>query len=121
MVEVVLSSYVRWGDKGVHIEGSLGSFLQPCPLCGGEDLVVSNTHTACYRVICQHDGCGVELLGKSFTKIFRTKKTSLEANAKAMADACRRWNRRGGEFDSTAAYYRRAIGNCLRGLAGRSP
>lgn len=117
MATVLVHANIFWADTYVELEGALEGFMG-CPLCGSDEPEVVNTHTACYTVSCQNPLCGAEVMGRSHTKLFRTKKSSLAANATALADALRRWDCRGGVYQHDVGYYRRVLGCFLRALAG---
>lgn len=63
----------------------------PCPFCGGADLELSNTHTACYTVVCP---CGVEVTGASFSGNYSSDRIPRARHVTAKANALAAWNRR---------------------------
>lgn len=71
--------------------------LESCPFCGGDDLELSNTHTACYWVsclACEEAGFRVEVTGRSFGGDRPSEQLSLGQHRRAKASAIEGWNRR---------------------------
>lgn len=64
----------------------------PCPFCGGSNLELSNTHTACYSVEC--NDCGAQITGENLTGNYASEKIPLTRHIKAKSSALLAWNRR---------------------------
>jgi len=63
--------------------------LPPCPFCGGRELSLENTHTACYHVHC--DSCGAEA-GGDYVYLPNLRRAHALAKRRAIAA----WRRRDG-------------------------
>lgn len=61
--------------------------LLPCPFCGGTELELCNTWTACYWIECQT--CEAQVAGKAYSDPRR-----LSSHEKSKASAIAKWNTR---------------------------
>ncbi len=76
----------------MHIGLEPNNKVSPCPFCGGDNLDLHNTHTACYTVECI--SCGANVTGKSFGTNRRSEDLTLRDHRNAKSSALAAWNRR---------------------------
>lgn len=75
----------------IHLTLTRRDRLMPCPFCGGWDMELQNTHTACYWISCS---CGVEVHGKAFGSSIPSPSLTRRHHVLAKKSAIDVWNRR---------------------------
>ena len=80
----------------MNIEPKNGDLsIRRCPFCGSRAVRISNTHTACYTVVC--DDCGGEITGKCCEKKWKSARAKIAGHLTAIRNATEKWNERAFE------------------------
>jgi Lar family restriction alleviation protein len=69
-----------------------GDKVRGCPFCGGADIQVYNTHTACYTVTCE--GCDAEVHGPQVAPRTKSHRLTEAHHREAKDSALAKWNMR---------------------------
>lgn len=88
------------GDVRLHAEVLLDAAnpqhgVKPCPFCGSPHLSITNSHTPCFKVIC--DTCECEVSGRAVyprSDHYTDKESALRGYRRAFKFALLAWNKR---------------------------